>query len=96
MPGDVTKLPMPAANEKQELRALIKELTERMVKALDRDEGRASEGKETASFGDLCSALDRVCGVYRLLNGTGDLDTGGAALESYREEFANGRKHPRR
>ena len=74
--------------EKTKLRALIGDLTERMVKALDCPEGQAAEkGKETASFGDVRAALATVCDVYRLLNGTGDLDTGGSALAGLEQKF---------
>lgn len=82
-----------AETEKSKLRTLIGELTERMVKALDCPEGEAPEkGKETATFGDLRAALSTVCDVYRLLDGTGDLDTGGSALNDLERRF-HGRAH---
>jgi hypothetical protein len=84
-----------AANEKAKLRTLIGELTERMVKALDKPEGEAPEkGKETATFSDLRGALATVCDVYRLLNGTGDLDEGGSALGEMGKRF-HGRNQAR-
>ncbi len=82
----------PPPNEKARLREIINELMERMLRALDNGSGgEPSEGHETATFGDICTALDKACGVYRLLNGTGDLDTGGSALAGYQEAFS-GRK----
>ncbi len=80
-----------AETEKVKLRALIGELTERMVDALDCPDGKPPEqGKETASFSDLRGALSTVCDVYRLLNGTGDLDTGGSALPQLERKFHGG------
>ena len=75
------------AEEKAKLRKLIAELTERMVKALDEPPKPAEQGKETASFSDIRSALGTVCDVYRLLDGTGDLDAGGSALPGMERKF---------
>jgi len=75
-------------NTKAELRKLIGELTERMVKALDNPGGLPEEqGKETARFADLKGALATVCDVYRLLHGTGDFDATGNALGKMQERF---------
>ena len=83
------KAPAAPPNEKARLREIINELMERMLRALDNGSGgEPSEGHETATFGDICTALDKACGVYRLLNGTGDLDApGGQALNGYMEKF---------
>ena len=84
----------PQTDQRAALRDLIAELTARMVKALDASGGKPEEeGKETASFANICSALDRVCDVYKLLNGTGDLDTSGSALDEYRGRMGHGGKN---
>lgn len=75
--------------DKQRLRSLIRELTEQMVLAW-------KDPEATPSLKDTRETLDAVCAVYRLLNGTGDLDTSGSALDDYRREFTNGVKHPGR
>lgn len=86
-----------AASEKAKLRTLIGELTERMVNALDGPDGEAAEkGKETATFADLRGALSTVCDVYRLLNGTGDLDEGGSALPELNKRFHHGQRNQAR
>ena len=83
----------PVEAERATLRLLISELTERMVKALDTPEGKKpSEGKETASFSDLKGALATVLDVYKTLNGTGDLDNSGHALDAYKGAFNHGNK----
>lgn len=75
-------------SEKVKLRSLIAELTERMVNALDCPGGHApEEGKETATLTDIRATLGQVCDVYRLLNGTGDLDGSGAALSTMEKKF---------
>lgn len=84
----VSELPR---NKKRELKDLIEELTTRMVSALDSPKGKeAEEGKETATFADLKSALSTVCDVYRLLNATGDLDESGTALNEYEKRMRHG------
>lgn len=88
----IERLNTQQTSEKAKLRSLIGELTERMVRALDDPGGKSEEqGKETASFSNIKSCLDTVCSVYRLLNGTGDLDESGSALLDYQKEMNNGR-----
>ena len=99
MTATIAKIP-PAKtvpNGKDDLRVLIAELTDRMVKTLDRPpEDSAANGSDTATFKELRDALDTVCGVYRLLYSTGDLDQTGSALAEYQKELKNGRNSGRR
>ena len=99
MTATIAKMPTAkiVPNGKEELRALIAELTNRMVKSLDRaPEDSPENGSDTASFQELRGALDTVCGVYRLLYSTGDLDDTGSALAEYQKEMRNGRKNSNR
>lgn len=82
---------MTPAAERDKLRTLIANLTERMVAALDNAEAQPSSA-------EIRGALDTVCSVYRLLHGTGDFDTSGSALAEMQRTWGkpNGSKHPRR
>ena len=92
----VEHMPQPNA-EKSNLRSLVSELTERMVRALDTPEGLPPEqGKETATFTNLRDALSTVCSVYKLLEGIGDFDDSGSALAEYGKVLRNGRTNQNR
>lgn len=82
--------------ERVKLREIISELTERMVTALDKPPLPPEQGKETASLAEIRATLDQVCAVYRLLHGTGDLDTGGSALNELERKFHGGTSNSRR
>ena len=80
-----------AATDPESLRGLIVELVGRMVKALDAPDGKpAEQGKDTATFSNLCSALDRACDVYKLFKATGDFDKTGSALPGMNRRFHDG------
>lgn len=82
--------------ERAKLRELISELTERMVAALDAPPLPPEQGKETATLTEIRATLDQVCSVYRLLHGTGDLDTGGTALGDLERRFHGGQRNQHR
>lgn len=77
-------------DEKAKLRALINDLTEKMVAALTETN---PEGPAASDYGQ---ALDRVCKVYSLLHGTGDFDQTGTALDGYRSKFNGADRGPAR